>query len=50
MPSGRPEKTVGFAKPVDKINFPQLVGDYMPLTPAEGIELLTAGLKLLSTK
>ena len=49
MASGRPEETVGFAKPVDQINFPQLVGDYIPLNPAEGIGLLTAGLELLST-
>ena len=49
MASGRPEETVGFAKPVDQINFPQLVGDYIPLNPAEGMGLLTAGLELLST-
>ena len=50
MASERPEKTVGFAKPVDKLNFPQMVGEYKFFNPAEGIDLLTSGLKLLSTK
>ena len=50
MPSGRPEKTIGFAKPVNTVNFPNLVGTYLQLNEADGNSLLTAELELLFKK
>ena len=48
MISGRPEKTIGFAKPVDSANFPTMVATLHPFDEAGVDALLASGLELLS--
>ena len=48
MLSGRPEKTIGFAKPVNNANFPSMVVSYREFNEADGTALLASGLELLS--